>query len=162
MRRVPVHVRMNGGDLAHVAGGQEICGVGYLPGGTPLMSDLHRALSRFLVSGSHPFGVIHGERHGLFLVHVLAGIERGYEMLAMQVLRRGDQYRVDALIVEQISMIQVSLRVWGDLLGVLQALRVNVGERHELSVRTRDGVTNVLHPTVAGPDDAESNPVVGS
>ena len=43
-------------------------------------------------------GVLHGERHRLFLVDVLAGLERGDEMLGMQVLRRGDQHRIDRFV----------------------------------------------------------------
>ena len=67
-------------------------------------------------------GVVHGERHGLLLVDVLAGIERGGEMLGVQVLRRGDQDRVDVLVFEQVAVVQVGLGV-GAILALASSRR---------------------------------------
>ena len=75
------------------------------------MADLHGSSCRLLVRRPHPLGVIHGERHRLFLVDVLAGVERGGEVLAMQVLRRGDQDRVDDLVFEQVAVVEIGLGV---------------------------------------------------
>jgi hypothetical protein len=53
------------------------------------MADLHGMLAAvFLEGGAHALGVIHGERHGLFLVHMLAGGDGRGEVLAVEVLRR--------------------------------------------------------------------------
>ena len=75
------------------------------------MPDLHRAFAGFLVRRAHALGVVDGERHGLFLIHVLAGVERGDEVLAVQVLRSGDQDGVDDLVVEQMAVIEIGLGV---------------------------------------------------
>ena len=76
------------------------------------MADLHGVLAAVvLVSRAHALGVVHRERHRLFLVDVLAGAERGDEMLAVQMLRRGDQDRVDVLVVEQVAVIEIGLGV---------------------------------------------------
>ena len=87
-------------------------GVGNGAGGSILMADLHGMLAAvFLVGGAHALGVIHGERHGLFLIDMLAGGDGGGEVLAVQVLRRGDQDRVDVLVFEQAAIIEVRLGV---------------------------------------------------
>ena len=82
------------------------------------MADLHSALSGALIGRAHALGVRDGKRHRLLLVNVLAGIERRHKMLAMQVLRRGDQHRVDALVFEQVPVIQVGLGVRSKFLRV--------------------------------------------
>ena len=105
--------------------------------------------------------MVDGERHRLFLIHMLPSVERSHEMLAMQMLRSGDQNRVDAFVVEQIAVVEISLGVRRDLFRIFQALSVDIGEGHELGVRAGDGGLDVLHAAVAGPDNAEANPVVG-
>ncbi len=92
------------------------------------MADLHGVLAAvFLESGAHAFGVVHRERHGLFLVDVLAGRNRRGEVLAMQVLRGRDQHRVDILIVQQVAVVQVSLGVGRDLFDIFQPARIHIG-----------------------------------
>ena len=162
VRRVAVHVRVNGGDLADIAGGEKVGGVGHLTGRTGLMADLHGALAGFLVGGAHALGVVDGERHGLFLIDVLAGIERGGEMLAMEMLRRGDQDGVDGFVVEQIAVVEIGLGVGRNQFGVFETLGIDIGEGDELGVGAGDGGFNVLHAAVAGADDAEADAVVGS
>ena len=80
------------------------------------MADLHRPLAArvFRTAARMRLGVVHGERHGLFLVDMLAGVERRGEVLAVQVLRGGDQDGVDALVVEQVAVIEVGLGVRRD------------------------------------------------
>ena len=48
-------------------------------------------------------------------------------MLAVQVLRGGDQDGIDVLIVQQAAIVQVGLGVGRDLLDVFQAAGVDVG-----------------------------------
>ncbi len=125
------------------------------------MADLHRALAGALIRGAHALGVLHAERHGLFLVDVLAGVERGDEVLAMQVLRRGDEHRVDALVVQQVAVIEISLGAGRDGARVFQALGVDVGDAHEFGIGTGQRLAHDLRAAVAGADDAEANAVVG-
>ncbi|HEY3836006.1 MAG TPA: hypothetical protein VGL72_05525 [Bryobacteraceae bacterium] len=73
---IPVHVRVDGRNFAEVSCLPKFFGVEDLRGGTALVPDLHRALAGASVGGTHALGVIHGEGHGLFLVYVLAGVER--------------------------------------------------------------------------------------
>ena len=100
------------------------------------MPDLHRPAPGILIRGSHALGVIHIERHGFFLVDLLAGIERSDEMLGVEMLRRGDQHGVDGFIVEQVAVIEIGFGVGNDLLGVVQALGVDIGERNDLGIGT--------------------------
>ena len=82
--------------------------------------------------------MIHVESHRLFLVDMLARVEAGHEVLAVQMLRRRDQHRIDRLVLQQIAVIEVGLRVRRDLLRGLEAARVDVGEGDELGVRAGD------------------------
>ncbi len=65
-----------------------------------LHADLNHS-SRSRQHFPHAAGVAGIERHGLFLVHVLARLDRGDEVDRVQVLRRRDQDRVDRLVVEE-------------------------------------------------------------
>ena len=116
MGRVAVHVGVDGGNFAHQLGLQKTGGVGNLAAGEPLVPDLDGALAGPLPRRAHLLGVLHGERHGFFLVDVLAGVERGHEVLAVQVLRGRDQHRVDALVFQEMAVVEVSLGVGRDLL----------------------------------------------
>ena len=108
MRRVAIHVTVNRGQLTQqfsaigaLAAFQELHRVGHLARRAGLMPDLHRVLAAIaFISRAHAFGVVHRERHGLFLVDVFAGRERIREVLAMQVLRGGDQHGVNRLVIE--------------------------------------------------------------
>ena len=84
---------------------------------------------------AHALGVIHREGHRLFLVDVLAGGERGDEVLAMQVLRRGDQDGVDGLVVEQVAVVEIRLGVGRDLLHIFQPAGVDVGGADAFHIR---------------------------
>ena len=95
VRRVAVHVGVDGGDLAHRRPPESAASASGR--NCRLVPDLHRRLPRPLVRRAHALGVVDGERHGLFLVDVLAGFQRSDEMLGVQVLRRGDQDGVDVL-----------------------------------------------------------------
>ena len=135
VRRVAVHVAVDDGDLAHQLGFQEAGGVGELAGGDPLVADLHHApRARALVGRAHPLGVLHGERHGLFLVDVFARVERGREALGVQVLRRRDEHRVDVLVLQQTAVIGVRFGVGSDGAGLVQAARVDVGGADAIDV----------------------------
>ncbi len=99
------------------------------------MAHLHGELGRFAIRGAHALGVLHRERHGLFLVDVLAGFDGMDEVLAVQMLRRGDYYRVDGFVVEQATVVEIGGRVWNQGLGVFQALGVDIGKCDEVDIR---------------------------
>ena len=121
------------------------------------MADLHRMLAAvFLERGAHAFGVVHRERHGLFLVDMLAGGDRRGEVLAMQVLRRRDQHRVDVLIVQQVAVVQVSLGVGRDLFDVFQPPRIHVGRANAFHVLAGQRLLQDFRAARARADDAEA------
>jgi hypothetical protein len=115
------------------------------------MADLHGALAGPLVSGAHALGVVHAERHGLFLVDVLARVERRYEMLAMQMLRRGDEDRVDALVVQKVAVVEIGLGRGRRLERGFETLCVDIGEGNELGVGAGDRCCTRLIPRAPGP-----------
>jgi hypothetical protein len=106
-------------------------------------------------------GVIHRERHGLFLIDVLPGLDGVDEMLAVQVLRRGDDNGVDRLVVQQTAVIQICGRGRHQPLGVVEPLGVNIGESNEVDVRAVQRPVNQLSAAVAHTDDAHADTVVG-
>ena len=125
------------------------------------MADLHYPLfARMVVRGAHLFGVLYGERHRLFLVNMLPGIERSGEAFGMQVLRRGDQHRVDVLILQHAVIVQVGLGVGRDIFGLLEALGVDIGGADAFDVFEGDGLAQNFLPARAGSDDAEADPLV--
>ncbi len=75
VRRVPVHVRVDGGNLSHRRGIGEAHGVGDLSGRAGLVANLYSQSARLAVGRAHRLRVIDGERHRLFLVNVFAGVQ---------------------------------------------------------------------------------------
>ncbi len=71
------------------------------------MADLDHAAGGATVSGPHALGMLHREGHGLLDVDVLARLERGHEVLAVQVLGRGDDDRVHAGLLEQVAVVEI-------------------------------------------------------
>ena len=117
------------------------------------MADLDHVLAGgLLVGGAHPLGVLHRERHGLFLVDVLAGLRcAATKCSQMQMLRRGDQHRVDGLVVQQAAVIQVGLGAGGDVLSLFQTLGVYVGRANALHILQRNGLAENFLPPAPGP-----------
>src|ERR1022692_1098374 len=162
VRRVAVHVRVDGRDFADIAGLQKVDRVAHLTGRTSLVADLHGAPAGALVSRAHALGMLHAERHGLFLIDVFAGVERRHEVLAMQVLRRGDEDRVDALVVQQVAVVEIGLGGGRDGARVVQALSVDVRDAGEFRVGTCQRLAHELCAAIAGADDADANAVTRS
>jgi hypothetical protein len=125
------------------------------------MAYLDGVLSRVaLVGGTHALGVLDDERHRFFLVHVLPGVQGGGEVLAVQVLRRGDDDRIDRLVFEQAPVVHVRGRCRDDLLGCLQTLGIDIAESSELDTGCRDGPANQLEAAIAGADDTHAHTVI--
>ena len=92
------------------------------------MADLDGMPAGIVVeSGAHAFGVLHGERHGFFLIDVLAAAESGGEVLGVEVLRGGDEDGVDVRVVEQAAIVEVGLGVGRAALNIFQAAGIDVG-----------------------------------
>jgi hypothetical protein len=160
MRRVAIHVHVDGGDLAHVAGREETLRIGHLAGGNALVTDLDGELGRFQIGGAHAFGMVHREGHGLFLVDVLAGFDGMHEVFAMQVLRSGDDNGVDSFIVEQAAMVEIGGGVGDQAFGVFQAFGVDIGEGYEIEIGARESPVDQFDAARAGPDYPDANAVV--
>ena len=161
MRSVPVHARLNGGDFTHQFGFEETERVGQLSGGGPLMANLHHPLvAGVLVRRAHLLGMLHRERHRLFLVDMLARVQRGSEALRVQVLRRGDQDGVDVLVLQHAVVVQVRLGIGSDLPGLFQPPRVDIGRANALHVFQGQRLAQNLRSARAGPDNSQADAFV--
>ena len=102
------------------------------------------------------------EGHGLFLVDILAGLDRGHEIQSVLVLRRGDQHCVNTGIVKQPAKIGISLDVRDITLHFIQAARVKIGHRYPFNVGAlQRGLENLLAAAAAS-DKADADAVVRS
>ncbi len=81
-------------------------------------------------------------------------------MLAVQVLRGGDQDRVDVLILEQAAIVEVGLGVGGDLLDVFQAARIDIGGGDAFHVFAGERGLQDFGAAGARPDDADADTLV--
>src|ERR1017187_515980 len=161
VRRIAVHVAVDRGDLAHQFRLVEIDGVPHGAGRGPLMADLHGMLAGVLLeSRAHAFGVVHRERHGLFLVDMLATGEGGGEMLAVEVLRGSDQDGVDILVVQQAAIVQVGLGGRRDLFDIFQAAGIDVGGADALHVFAGERLLQDFGAARARTDDAQADTLV--
>ena len=131
-------------------------GVRHLPGGGPLVAYLHGAPAGALKRRAHFLGVRHRERHGLFLVDVLAGVERGREVLRVEVLGCGHQHGVDALVVQQGAVIVIGLGARRNAPGLVEPLAIHIGGADALDVVAAHGFEQDLLAALARPDDADA------
>src|ERR1017187_10299374 len=163
VRSVAVHVAVDGGDFAHQFRRIEFDGVPNRTAGGPLLAQAQgQPAVVVLKSGAHAFGVVHRERHRLFLVDVLAAGERGGEVLRVQVLRGGDQHRVDILVVEQVAIVEVGLGVRRDLFDVFQAAGIDVGGADALHVLAGQRLLEDFGAAGARTDDAQADALTGA
>ncbi len=133
-------------------------------GGCPLVPNLHRALSarpaRAQVSRAHFLGVVHREGHGLFLVDVLARIERRHEAFLVQMLRRGDQHRVDVRVLQHVVVVEISLGIGCDGFDGFQALGVDIGGADQFGILAAQRLAQDFRAAVAGPDNSKADALV--
>ena len=139
--------------------GQELPHVAHVPEGARLVPDLHHVFAAILLKRrAHPLGVIHRERHGFFLIHVLARIERGAKMLGVKMLRRRDHHRVDRTVLQHAAMIEIRHAPGARPFRALQLLRVNIAEAPLPCSGTRDPVE--IRRPIAEADEPDANAVV--
>jgi len=95
--------------------------------------------------------------HGLFLINMLAGANGIDKMLTMQMLRRGDQNRVEILVFEHEAVIDEGLDRGRDGLGSLALFGIDVADGGEFGVGAVEGIAHNLLAARAVADDAETN-----
>ena len=93
---------------------------------------------------------------------MLAGIERSDEVFAMQMLRSGDQHRVNALVLQEMPVIQVCFCRWRDFRGFLETPGVNVGGTYDFRIRALERLFHELLTTRTRADDSNPNAVIRS
>ena len=82
---------------------------------------------------AHAPGMVGIERHGLLLIHVFARLDRRHEVQRVLVLRRGDQDRIERLLLQQPP--EISCRSW--LPGLSPSLPPAGAYRHQPPRRPR-------------------------
>lgn len=124
------------------------------------MSDLDGQLAAgTLVGGSHPLGMLHGERHGFFLIDMFTGVHRGDEMFGMEMLRGCNQHCVQRLRFQHSPVIVKLRRGWEFLGRGLEPFIVNIAESDDLGACALGGLPQDLHPAIASADDTDPYPV---
>ena len=138
-------------------------GVGDVAAGGELVADLDGApAAGAFESGAHLLGMVHREGHGLFLVDVLAGVERGDEVLGVKVLRSGDEDGVDGRIFQEVAIVAMLPGGGRDGARLFQAAGVDVGHAGAFGVGAGEGFAQQFAAAGAGADDAEAHAVVGA
>ena len=95
---------------------------------------LYHAIRTF-EGAAHAERVAGIERHGFFLVDILASLYGGDEIESVLVLRSSNQYGVIGLVIEQAAKVGKSMNRRGELLSFFQTASVNVSDRDSLGIR---------------------------
>ncbi len=111
---------------------------------------------------THLLAVIHRESHGLLHVDVLAGIESGDEMLGVEMLRSGDEDRVDRGVLKHAAIFKMLARGGSDGARFFQTAGVNVGHAGTLGVGTGEGIAQKFGTAGAGADNGEANAIISA
>ncbi len=162
MRRIAIHVHVDHRDLAQpLRVGKKLLRVSHVAEGAGLVPDLHDMFAAVLTEGrAHALGVVDSERHRLFLINVLARVERGAEVFGMQVLRGRDHNRVDGLVLEQPPIIEIRRRTGRETLGAIELLGVDIAEGDDLGIRAGADVVEQLRGAVAEADEADADALI--
>jgi hypothetical protein len=102
------------------------------------------------------------ERHGFFLINVLAGLDCGNEIQGVLVLWSGNQHSIDALVIEQLPEVAVGFDVGKGAFHLVEAAGVNVGHGDALNVWAAQSGPEDLLTAASTPDQTNSDAVVGS
>src|SRR5206468_9988878 len=95
-------------------------------------------------------------------VDMLAGLDRRDEVLAMQVLRRGNQDGINGRVFQQVPVVQVGLRLRRDRGALLETFGIDVGETGELRVGALERGSDQRFTARSIADDAEPDTILGS
>ena len=101
---------------------------------------------------------------GLLSVDVESARERVEDVPGVRVVGRGDVGRVDAvaLLLEHLVRVAVDARVWAELLGAGEVVRVHVAERGDVDVRVAAEPVEVAERHVARADAGVREQGVGA
>jgi hypothetical protein len=142
---------------------QKIGGVPGVTRRTALMAYLDDLFAAYTKPGGpHPLGVVNGEGHRFFLIDVLAGVERVDEVLGMEVLRSGDEHRIDTVVFKQQAVVVEDFAAGNALQGALAMGAVDVADRGNFNVGTSYGLRREVGSSGAVTNDAKPHPVIGS
>ena len=83
-------------------------------------------------------------------------------MLAMQMLGRGNQHGVDALVFQQMAVVKIRFGVGRKFARFFQASGVDVGRAYDFGIGTAKRETHQLLSSRSRANDAEANPFVGA
>src|SRR5438045_6757502 len=101
---IAIPVSVDGSDFAELAGIVNLLGFGVEDRTDALAADRDHAL--VLVRGvDHRESVFDGVRHRLLAIHIFAGRDRVFEVVAMLVVHGGDQDRVNIVAVENAAVV---------------------------------------------------------
>jgi hypothetical protein len=81
-------------------------------------------------------------------------------MLAVQMLRRGDDNGINSLIVQKPAMIGMNRGARHQVVRVIQTLVVNVGECCDLNIRASGRLMNQFRPALPCADNSHTHAVV--
>jgi hypothetical protein len=148
--------------LADLALADELEGAGVVRARALLAAHLHHPV--VLASRPHhgpPLG--HGQGQRLLDVDVLAGAAGHHRHQRVPVVGRGDDHRVDVLVVEQVAEIPVRRGLpAGQLHALVQVGLVDVADGHRLDLGAGQEVLPQRLPLVAAADDADADALAGS
>ena len=118
--------------------------------------------SRALEGLLHPPRVVGIERHSLFLVNVLSGLDGGNEIQRVLVLWRSNQHRVDGFVVEHFAEILVGMDRGNDSLHFVQAPRIDIRHGYRFDIGALDGGVKDFLAAIPASNKTDSYAVVGS
>jgi hypothetical protein len=122
-------------------------------------------LLAFLVGIEHRVDACDGVRRGLLDVNVLAGGDGVHHLLAVPMIRRRDQDRVDVLALEDAAVVADDIELEG-LAGrrhpLIEPLLVDFGHRDELAVLLPAERIEHTPAAVPGADDRHAHAIVGA
>ncbi len=152
---------LNQGHRAHAFRRGEFTHLGIAGPALHLHADLHHAPRPF-ISPAHAAGMLGIERHGLFLIDVLARLNGGNKAQGVLMLGSYNNDGVDAFVVQQSAEVLIGFDSGNDGLHFFQMTGVHIGHRHRLDVGTLDGRFEIELAARASSNQADSNAVIGS
>jgi hypothetical protein len=161
-RHVVDAVGLGHGHLADVAPAHAFRELAEMRTGTPVGAHLHHPL-RFVCHPDHPAAFLQRVGEGLLDVDVLARPARVDGLEGVPVVRRGDEDRVDVLVVEKLAVVARGDGLARQFRGPLRPMRlVDVADRHNIDVRVRQRGLDQLPAAVAHADETDPDAFVGA
>ena len=149
---VPVPLRLHHADAAQDAAVHQLLGFDDGFGAAPLHAHLHNLFG--LAHGVYNLAALFKRvRHGFFKVHVLLGIERCLKARIMLVIGRGDDDRVNPVLMQQVVIIEIALGPCRVLQGHLNIRFVDIAHSYALRAKLLKIAVQIT-PPAAGANQA--------